>query len=297
MRFKNLDLTIILIIVVINIVWIQLPSRPWLPGIIFALPLTFFLPGYALTQVLFRKPTSEQPPGSSNRLIRQPSLVIGRPVTGVEKLLLGFGLSMAIDVLVGFGLNLLPIGLGGLSWVTSLGLITTAFALLTMLLRRQGLLNSATSPRPSSIRITLQDFVLLAMALLITVSAVWFSVIRPLVPEPSFTQLWMLQSNQNSKACIVSIGVQSFEVTAETYQVVVTVNKTPTYTSSIVLQPQQKWLQSVPVTPQSTSNLVIEAQLYRNDKPTTQYRSVHLTLHVSTVHIAGPMQYQCTLGE
>src|SRR5690349_8477477 len=113
MRFKNLDLTIVLIIVVINVVWIQLPNRPLLPGIIFALPLTFFLPGYALTQVLFRKHTSEQTPGSSNRLIRQPDLIVGRPVTGVDKLLLGFGLSMAIDVLVGFSLNLLPIGLGG----------------------------------------------------------------------------------------------------------------------------------------------------------------------------------------
>lgn len=295
MRFKNLDLIFILIVVAINVVWTQIPVHNPLVGIIFALPLILFLPGYALTQILFRRRTSEEQEQSSSPLASpRPDLQLGHPIGRSDQLLLSFGLSIAIDVLVGFGLNILPIGLQALSWVLSLGLITLLCTLLVAFLRRKDLPKTGSSAR---LRITLQDCLLLGLAFLVGASAIWLSFIRPLQPQPSFTQFWMLPANQANKVCAVSVGVQSFETTSETYQIVLTVNHTPMKNwSSVVLIPQQKWTQSVPVTPGTANTLYIEAQLYLADKPSTVYRDVHLTFYISSSNTNGLVQYRCVIG-
>ncbi len=293
MRFKNLDLIIVMIFVVTNVAWTQVPNPPLIPGLIFALPLTFFLSGYALTQTLFRRRVPEQMESSPNDLIHRPDLKLGHPIGSTDAILLSFGLSMAIDVLIGFGLNILPIGLKTQSWILSLGLVTTVFVVLAIFLRRKDIPRIATRSR---IRITLQDCVLFGLAILVVASAIWLSVIRPLQPQPSFTQFWMLPDNQASKTCAVSIGIQSFETTPETYRIVMAVNNTQTNTwSSIALAAQQKWVQSVRVTPGTASSLDIEARLYRTDNPGTAYRNVHLTFHTSSVDNNGILQHQCVL--
>ncbi len=294
MRFKNLDLIIVMVFVVINVAWIQLPNRPLIPGLIFTLPLTCFLSGYALTQTLFRRRIPEQTQDASNASISRLDLKLGHPIGGPDQILLSFGLSMATDVLVGFGLNTLSIGLQARSWILSLGLVTTAFVVLAILLRRKDI---PKINKTSRVRITLRDCVLFGLAILVAASAVWLSVIRPLQPQPSFTQLWILPANQASKTCAASIGVQSFENTSQTYQIVMTVNNTQTKIwSSIVLTPRQKWVQSVPVMSDTTSILNIEARLFRMDNPGRVYRDVHLTLYVSSTNINGILQQKCLLG-
>jgi uncharacterized membrane protein len=294
MRFKNLDLIIVMVLVAINVVWIQLPNRPLIPGLIFTLPLAFFLPGYALTQILFRRRIPEQTLASSNGAISRPDLKLGHPIGGPDQILLSFGLSMATAVLVGFGLNTLSIGLQALSWILSLGLVTTAFVVLAILLRRKDI---AKINKTSRVRITLRDSVLFGLAILVAASAAWLSVIRPLQPQPSFTQLWILPANQTSKTCVASIGVQSFENTSQTYQIILTVNNTQTKIwPSIVLTPQQKWVQSVPVTSDTTTVFHIEARLFRMDNPGKVYRNVHLTLYASSIKINGILQQQCVIG-
>src|SRR5437899_10172382 len=101
MRLKNFDLIGVIFLVIINVGWAQLPSRPLIIGIILAVPLIFVLPGYTLTQVLFRKQSPDQSLDSSNNLILQPSLKIGQPVSAVDHIIFSLGLSMAIDVLMG----------------------------------------------------------------------------------------------------------------------------------------------------------------------------------------------------
>ncbi len=290
MRFRNLDLLIVMFIVALNVVWTQVPHSFMIVGIILALPLSLFLPGYTLTQTLFRQRPLEQKPGDSTTGL---DLRIGHPIGGLDQLVLYLGLSMAIDVLVGFGLNILPIGLQALSWVFSLGLITTVCAVLAMFLRRKDLPRIGKTPH---IRITFQDCLLLGLAILVVTSAVWLAMLRPLQPQPSFTQFWMLPANQDSKACEVSIGAQSFESTSVTYHVLLKVNNTQTNAwSSIILTPQQKWVQLVVVTPKSTSSLYIKALLYRTDKPDAVYRDVHLTFYVSSINNNGRIQEQCVL--
>ncbi|MFL5657749.1 MAG: DUF1616 domain-containing protein [Ktedonobacteraceae bacterium] len=294
MRLKNLDLIAAILVVAINVAWIQILDRPLSVGIILALPLIFLLPGYTLTQTLFRKRSPDQSLDSSNNLIVRPSLKIGQPVGGADQIVLSLGLSLVIDVLVGFALNVLPIGLQALSWTLSLGLLTTVFALLAAFLRRKDIVKAAKIPRP---RVTMHDYILFGLAILVASVAIWASIIRPLEPQPSFTQFWMLPANQANKSCIVSIGVRSFESTPVTYRVVMTIDGSQADTwSSIALTPQGEWVQSVPVKPGTASSISIEAQLYRVDKRDTVYRNVHLTFHISARSKNGQAQQQCTLG-
>jgi uncharacterized membrane protein len=291
MRFKNLDLIAAILVVAINVGWTQVPNRPLMISIILALPLIFILPGYALTQTLFRRRSSPDP---SSNLILRPSLKIGQPVSAVDHIILSLGLSMAIDVLMGFILNVFPIGLQGLSWTISLGLVTTVFALLATFLRRKDIVKVAKIPRPA---VTMYDYILFGLAILVATAAIWASIIRPLEPQPSFTQFWMLPANQANKSCVVSIGVRSFEATTATYRIVMTINGSQVNTwSSIALAPQGEWNQSVSIKPGATANIYVEARLYRADKPETVYRNVHLTLHSLKGSKNGQKQ-QCSTGK
>ena len=139
MRVRNLDLIGAIFFAAISIGWAQLPSRPLIIGIILAVPLVFFLPGYTLTQALFRKRSPDQSPDPSSNLILQPNLKIGHPASAVDYTIFSLGLSLAIDVLLGFVLNLFPMGLQLRSWALSLGLITAIFALLAAYIRRRNL--------------------------------------------------------------------------------------------------------------------------------------------------------------
>ena len=138
MRVRNLDLIGAICFAAISIGWAQLPSHPLIVGIILAVPLVFFLPGYTLTQALFRK-RSDQSHDPSSNLILQPNLKIGHPASAVDYTIFSLGLSLAIDVLLGFVLNLFPMGLQLRSWALSLGLITAIFALLAAYIRRRNL--------------------------------------------------------------------------------------------------------------------------------------------------------------
>jgi uncharacterized membrane protein len=292
MRKHNRDLIVAILISGINIGWTQVPTHPLLINIILALPLISILPGYTLTQVLLSKRLPDPEPVASNDLLPEPGTKSKRPVGAADQLVLSLGLSVALDVLLGFALNFLPMGLQTLSWTLALGLLTTLFALLA-LLRRKERVEVVKAP---GIRLRVSDGILFGLAILIASSAVWFSIQRPIKPQPSFTQLWMLPANQASKSCAVSIGVQSFETTSVTYRIVLTTNDRRTITwSSIPLTPQSKWVRSVSITSGSATSVYVEAQLYREDQPGVVYRNVHLTFQ-RTIQKSGLVQQQCTTG-
>jgi uncharacterized membrane protein len=276
MRRKNLDLMVALIVVVLNVVWTEFPNHPLILGIMLALPLTLLFPGYTLTQVLFRKRSPDQSTGEANALLLRPGLRLGQPIGSADQVVLSLGLSLAIDILVGFALNILPIGLRASSWALSLGLLITLFALLAALLRQRDVVKTESSMRP---HITLYDGTLFVLALLLASTAVWFAIIRPQIPRQSFTQFWMLPAS--NKSCAISIGIQSFETAPVSYRVVMTINGARAEAwSPIVLAPQGKWDRSVVIKPETTSSgMYIEAQLYRLDEPGSVYRDVHISLH------------------
>ncbi len=289
MRIKNLDLLVAIGIVAINVGWTFIPYRPVLPGILLILPLTFIVPGYVLTQVVMHKRSPDPSLDAASELRLQPGLKLRQPVGIADQIVLTLGLSLAIDVLVGFGLNFLPVGLQASSWALALGLCTTVLTLLAVFLRQK---DSARAARAAKLHVTIYDGLLLGLAIVVVIAAVWLAIIRPLDPQPSFTQFWMLPATNND--CSVSIGMQSFETTPVAYYVVMTINQAQTDSwLSIVLSPQQTWSRSVAVAPEKASSLYIEALLYRTDEPGKVYRNVHVTLYVLTASTNGQTQYQC----
>ena len=146
------------------------------------------------------------------------------------------------------------------------------------------------------LRMSMSDALLSGLAILVATGAISFAATRPLEPQPSFTQFWMLPANAGSKSCAVSIGVRNFEVTAVTYHVTLIVNGSEVGAwSPITLAPGRAWVRSAPLAPQSASSVSVEAQLYREDEPGTLYRDVHLTFYVATGRENGHTQQQCTL--
>jgi uncharacterized membrane protein len=288
MRRKNLDLVVAICIGFINIAWTRVPDRPVAPGILLVLPLTFLLPGYTLTEILLRARPRFQ---DFARAHTQP-LPLRQPVGIADQLALSLGLSIAIDILLGFALNLLPVGLQASSWAIALALVTTAFALFAALLRRK---HTAEIARSASVHVTPAHALLLCLAGIVIAASIWLTLIRPLDPATRFTQLWMLPA-KNSE-CSVSIGVQSFEATSVAYRMVMIINNTAVHNwPSILLAPQQKWSQSVTVAPGHPGSLYIQALLYRADKPDTIYRSTHITLHVVASMNNGQIQRHCEQG-
>ena len=276
MRVKNLDLIGAIFFALLCVGWAQLPSRPLIIGIMLAVPLVFVLPGYTLTQVLFRKRSPDPLTDTAKNLILQPRLKIDQPVSAVDYIIFSLGLSLAIDVVMGFILNVFPMGLQLQSWTISLGLLTTVFALLATYRRRGDRVKYQRRSRP---RITIYEYIVLGLAIVEAFVAVWFSAIRPSQPQPSFTQFWMLPSTQANNSCAVQIGVRSYETTSVTYRIMVMANGAQlTSWPSFILGTQQEWDRSVSVTPAATGSIFVDARLYRLDKPETIYREVHMAL-------------------
>jgi uncharacterized membrane protein len=260
MHHRNRDLLVAIGIVAVSVAWTLFSYHMLWIGVILALPLAFGLPGYTLTQVLMYKQSLEP----------------------FHTLAFSLGLSLVIDILSGFILNLLPVGLQATSWVLFLGALTTAFSLLAMYLRR-GVLEAYTLSQ--RLRLSIREYMLFGLAIAIAILAVRYSTEGAAQqPHPDFTQLWLLPSNQPNNSCAVQLGIHSFEASPIRYFVVVTMNGTQVNPKSFIsLAPGQEWEKSVSVALKIVKSVRIEALLYRLDKPDTVYRTASLTLFIHNV--------------
>lgn len=255
MHLKSLDLIVTAIIGALNVILTLFPIHASVIRIILALPLVFVLPGYTLSEVVFRK----------------------RSLNTSERLLFSLGLSLAIDILGGLFLNILPVGLQATSWAAFLGLLTLVFSLLAAYFRREAPVGRA---RLSRIRLAIYPGILFVLAIAVAiVSIVYAAYGTAHQPFPGFTQLWMLPEVSAGKSCAVRLGVQSFESTSVTYRLAMTANgDSVAMWSSLSLAPQEEWVRLVPIAPSASDNIYVDVRLYQADKPVTVYREVHLTL-------------------
>ncbi len=256
MRLKNLDLIVTVLIAAMNVVWELLPGHIPVIGIILALPLVLVLPGYTLTEAMFHK----------------------RSLNASHRLIFSLGLSLAIDVLSGLILNMLPAGLQAISWAVLLGLLTAVFSLVVVHLRRGAPVNGTRLLR---FRFSISSFVLFGLAITVaTVSVLYSAIGAAQQPHRGFTQLWILPAVQAGEGCIARLGVRSFESTSVAYRITMIMNRTQVTTwPSVVLAPQEEWDQLVSIPPRAADNVYVEVRLYRLDRPETAYREVHSTLH------------------
>lgn len=265
MRLHNSDLLLATGSAVLYTGCTFLPASMSLVGLLLALPMVFFVPGYTLTAILAHK----------------------RTLDGSHRLLLSLGLSLALDILCGCFLNLLPIGLRALSWVLVLSGVTVLFALIIIYLRRgivpaqtpaAGMRNGANAIPVARI---VRGGILSAFALALIICALLYTV-QSVAQQPAngFTQLWLLPPTQTTQGCTVRVGLHSFETTPVTYRVLATINDVQANMwPTLALAPNQVWEQGIAVPPVATAKYTsIQVKVFRGDKPNIVYRKVNVTI-------------------
>jgi Protein of unknown function (DUF1616) len=256
MRLKNIDLIVGLAIVILNIVCMLVPLSPiWLDTIL-ALPLIFVLPGYVLTEALFYR----------------------RKIAGSHRLVLTFGLSIAIVILSGLLLNLLVPGLQRVSWVVCLSLCIVVGICIVMIRREK------VEEQQIRIRwLRVYEYILFCLALGGIIFALNYAsegVVQQ--PHPGFTQLWVLPVG--GSRCAVSLGIHSFELSPVAYSLSVTANGVlvPTQMPSVLKVGEQvERTIELPQAAMRGDTIDVRAQLYRLDEQGEMYRSVNIMLYRS----------------
>jgi uncharacterized membrane protein len=297
MHWKNSDIVMALVMVLLNVVWLLLHFTVLWVSILLSLPLVFFVPGFMLTAILTHT----------------------RGLDVFQRLTLSLGLSLTLDILGGFLLNVLPIGLRTQSWIVLLSCLTLLFALVALYLRRgmvyvseredrkmpvgtassrpgggavghtsgQGTVAHALplpTPQDAMKRFLprARDGILFALAATLVILALVYATQGVAEGQNvGFTQLWMLPPSHSAQNCTVNVGIHSFENSPVTYHAVLTVNGIQTMSwPTLVLTPNQLWQRTVTVTPTTFKSTFVEMKLYRNDHPTMVYREVHMTLNI-----------------
>ena len=257
-----------------GILWKFSPIHPLPTGVLIAVPLVLFLPGYVLTQAFVSRWSTPAPWDAMPQMWAAEGQAFGPP----DHLVISIGLSLIVDIITGLLLNLTPLGLQLATWTLFLGLHTTLFASLALTLRwRKGPVQQKAVGR----LMTVKGWLLLAFACVVAMSALWLSIIRPPQPQPSFTQFWILQATQADKSCAVNLGIHNFEAGTVTYRIKLTSNGKSVGTwQAIKLDTQQQWEKLVPLSNSvARTNAFIEAQLFRSGHANTIYREVHLRLY------------------
>ncbi|GHO83173.1 DUF1616 domain-containing protein [Dictyobacter formicarum] len=255
MRQKNIDLLLIMAAVIANILWAVFPSLPHFIGIIIALPIVLFIPGYLLCEVMFQ----QRMPGVYHRLA------------------FSLALSLAIVILSGFALNVLSTGLNLVTWTLLLDVFNTVFCLGSFLLRGKAQIKNSGARR---IHFAVHDYIFLVLAIIVVAVSFQYSTNSILHQSGAgYTQLWMLPSQVDRNNWTINLGMQSEETTVKQYKLLVMVNGKPFKTwSSVSLAPKSIWKQQVSLTPDKTGKVDASARLYLVDAPQAIYREVHVTL-------------------
>lgn len=277
MSRKNLDLMLLLLLVIINLGWTLVPEHPSVVDLIFALPLVFALPGYALTEALFKRSSEPITPSPQQARPRRE-----RPFHGSDRFILSIGLSLSLDIVGGLLLNVLPAGLDALSWTALLSILTIVFSGIALYRRRDTPVNAQKGRgKPLRLRSTLYAGAMLGLAVTLATVSVWVSTLsEQQQASPDFTQFWILQAQQMSDNCAALVGIHSSEAVTTTYSVDVTVNGVRASAwSSIVLNPQGEWEQPISMGAEIDNSMYMEAHLYRSDQPGVVYRNVHLAMN------------------
>ena len=228
-HLKNSDVFVALSIILLNVVALLLPYPILWMNILLALPLVFFVPGYMLTAVLTHT----------------------RQLDIFHRLTFSLGLSLTLDILGGFLLNVLPIGLRTQSWVILLSCLTVLLALVALYLRRgmvyvardqqravpmvgQGDRRGLSYMSRAVVWTRVRDGLVFTLAVtLVVLSLVYATQGVAEGPHVGFTQLWMLPPSRVTQSCAVNVGIHSFENGTATFHATIMINGTQTMSWSI----------------------------------------------------------------
>lgn len=215
-----------------------------------ALPLTLFLPGYAIVAVAF---------GS-------------RELAAPKRIVLSVGTSLMTLVLGAFVLNIFPFGLRTASWAVLLPLVVIAAARGAAMRRDPGdrrARRRTAFPRPAP-----TSLAVVAVALLIAAAALVLAQ-KPLPAKNAagYSALWMLPTDSREDA--VAVGVISNEHDYTSYRLEVSLGKRQSKTYRVHLHPGEEQVYEVDVPPRASGRTHVVATLYRKGRPGHVYRRVN----------------------
>ena len=213
-----------------------------------AISMVLFVPGFALTLILFKRDH------------------LGTP----ERILLSVGLSIAITALLGLLLHWTPWGLRTTSLWTALLL---ALALEVAVIVSNGRLKRAAVARlPVGVNFTARQWVLMGLAALVTFMAIRVaSAPTPQQGLDGYTVLWVQPTEMPDT---IHLGVNSEEFKPTKFQLKFEINGVMREGQTLELDPGETWegMFRLPVDYMADSPLTVS--LYRLDDPTEVYRHV-----------------------
>lgn len=213
---------------------------------ILALPVVLFLPGFALTHLLF------------------PRERLGFP----ERLLLSLALSVALTVLIGLGLNWSPWGLTAATLWTALLLVLAVEAAVIVFARR--LRWRDVIRLPANPNFTARQWVLVSLAVLVTITA-FFVALAPVDQQgfEGYTTLWIQPTGVPDT---LQLGVNSEEFQSTKYQIRFELNGTVREGPTLELEPGETWEGMLQIPGEELVGNPLTVLLYRLDHPNEVYR-------------------------
>lgn len=219
--------------------------------VVAALPLTLYLPGFALVAAVFD----------------------GEDLAPLKRLTIEVAASLIVLILSAFVLNIFPFGLTTASWAVLLPVVVILGC--TVAARRRG--KAARQARPlfaPTGRPSTRTAVLVGAAIVIGAASIALAQ-KPLPAKHAdgYTALWMLPTNAAEEAVVV--GVQSNEQDPASYRLRITTGgESQSQTYPVKLDPGEEKTFEVEVPSRSTGKTHVVASLYRAGKPDRLFRRV-----------------------
>lgn len=254
MRRQSVDLYAVMVIAGLSAVLAMVMPADSILRLICALPLVFFLPGYAIMAALLPL----------------------RSFGNAERLLLSLGLSVAAAALSGLILNLTPWGLQTTTWAITLAVMVWLASAIAWKQRRQEVADTARQIEGNP-KLRFRDGFLMGLAVLVMGAAVGLTRL-PVAPSDvaGYTQLWMVPANPGSSNDF-RLGFTSAEFTDTRYRLQVSVGgQVVQEWPELSLKPGETWEVTIRLPSDQFGSGSIEADLYKLDDPETLYR--HVTL-------------------
>lgn len=254
MRRQSNDIFAVMVITSLSAVLTIVMPADSLVRLICALPLVFFLPGYAITGALL------------------PPRLLGN----AERLLFSLGLSMAVTALSGLVLNLTAWGLQTSTWSITLAMVVL-LASATAWLRRRRDTTIADVKIERRFKLRFRDGTFIGLAVLVTGTAVGLTRL-PIEPNgvAGYTMLWMIPASPGNSNDI-RLGVESAEFAETRLRLQVSVgDQIVQEWSELNLKPGETWETAITLQSDQVSSGSIVADLYKLNDPETIYRQVKL---------------------
>ncbi|MGP8024374.1 MAG: DUF1616 domain-containing protein [Methanobacterium sp.] len=281
--FYAWDLVLILFVTIITVMFILTPFLSvTIPRTILGLFLIIFIPGYALTAVLFPK-TGD--------------------LKSLERLIVSVGLSIAITPIIGLILNYTTYGIQLNSILLLLSSLTVLLIFVAYWRRRlvkpenrfsvdfTGSVKNLFSKFSKESRVGKLSSVFLIVSVLLALSATMYVIFEPKEEIESFTEFYILGPGgvaseypvylTSGEKSNLTIGIVNHERKPTTYNLVVTSDGIVQINQQITLNDQQTLQIPFTFTAGQPGTREMNFNLYKLPDNTDVYRNLHLWLNVT----------------